>query len=563
ALVVAALGVAIASLVFNILIYSNQVNTSPVPAPNFAACPTPDPSTLPAAPPTPGNDARRITTESPVTSAVSDDKEIPDDQKITTPDSPDPSTDSTPPPSSDDGTETDPHNHLVPPPYTGPVSDNPAWKEAANRILATANLSVDPCDDFYQFTCGNYLQNTELEDGASRKATSDEAQYQINLGLANYFDSKKLRDLNSKTEQYQKIFLDICVADGKSTTDSAGRKAKWADLSKDLDKYLGFPLFGKDAVNKNRDEIFTAMGKMERQFTGGPLFTSIVTSDYKDSKKNALYINQPALRFDRDIYVKPQNSDKLDEYATEIRDLLLVYGHQTGRKINHNLWCPEPDRLNDVQCAQQIAEKTVNFERSLAMASWPDTELRNYQQQYSAVYTNLVLFYYDYQSLRLDNYVRALIDMPAEDSNLNGFKVVLAQPTYFAALEGMFGVNTIQNNDLTNYLAIHFLMENAAEYGIDIPSIDEINNRKEATTKSKSARYNTRRGHGARRIRRPPLNSNGLAANDRDALRASCIDTLIDYMPFGPGFTFVNNRAYRDEVRMDVEKQADNIFVQI
>lgn len=34
--------------------------------------------------------------------------------------------------------------------------------------------------------------------------TFDETQYVINLGLADYFDSKKLTDLKSNVEKYQK-----------------------------------------------------------------------------------------------------------------------------------------------------------------------------------------------------------------------------------------------------------------------------------------------------------------------------------------------------------------------
>lgn len=34
--------------------------------------------------------------------------------------------------------------------------------------------------------------------------TYDEAQYEINLALADYFDGKALKDLKSNTEKYQK-----------------------------------------------------------------------------------------------------------------------------------------------------------------------------------------------------------------------------------------------------------------------------------------------------------------------------------------------------------------------
>ncbi|GMS86159.1 hypothetical protein PENTCL1PPCAC_8334, partial [Pristionchus entomophagus] len=264
-LVLAALGVAIASLVFNILIF-NQVNTSDSPDP------TTPPPTTPLVP---------STSSLPPTAC-------PTPAEETTPEIPDPVTEA-------------PNNNGGECPTTDEVSKDPMWKEAANRILATADLSVDPCDDFYQFSCGKYLQNTDL-DGQSRKGTYDEAQYEINLGLADYFDSFWMASLlPSNTEQYQKNFLDICVKDAlKDQTDPAVRKAKWVDLAKDMNIELGFPLFGGKGWAKDTADIFSTMGMMERLYTGGPLITSMVTSDFKDNNTNALYLNQPALHFARD-----------------------------------------------------------------------------------------------------------------------------------------------------------------------------------------------------------------------------------------------------------------------
>ncbi|GMS86158.1 hypothetical protein PENTCL1PPCAC_8333, partial [Pristionchus entomophagus] len=185
-----------------------------------------------------------------------------------------------------------------------------------------------------------------------------------------------------------------------------------------------------------------------------------------------------------------------------------------------------------------------------------------YQQQYTA-FPNLNYLTSLFPSLYLDRYVRALLHMQKDD-DLNGFKVVLSQPAYFSGLDGLFHAGHISVDDFSNYLAIHFLMDNGAEYGIDIPSADghTARNSKKMDTEPKFHKYITRRGHGARRLSRRPLNSKGLAANDNDAIRTGCIDTLIDYMPYGPGYTYVKNRADRDDVRQDIQKQTENVIDQ-
>ncbi|GMR31908.1 hypothetical protein PMAYCL1PPCAC_02103, partial [Pristionchus mayeri] len=85
--------------------------------------------------------------------------------------------------------------------------------------------------------------------------------------------------------------------------------------------------------------------------------------------------------FARDYFVKPQFTDTLRDYANDIRDLILAYSSNMGLKIDHK-FCWNQKQLTDEECAMQVAQWAVNLERSIAMSSWSDDELRNYKQQY-------------------------------------------------------------------------------------------------------------------------------------------------------------------------------------
>jgi predicted metalloendopeptidase len=46
----------------------------------------------------------------------------------------------------------------------GKMCTTPGCIHAASSILEKMDTSVDPCDDFYQFSCGQFLERTTIPD---------------------------------------------------------------------------------------------------------------------------------------------------------------------------------------------------------------------------------------------------------------------------------------------------------------------------------------------------------------------------------------------------------------
>ncbi len=68
----------------------------------------------------------------------------------------------------------------------------------AARILRTIDESVSPCDDFYQFACGKWIESTVIPEHKSSQSTFDELQDELN---------KKLRGFKLKMILYINIFI--------------------------------------------------------------------------------------------------------------------------------------------------------------------------------------------------------------------------------------------------------------------------------------------------------------------------------------------------------------------
>ena len=61
----------------------------------------------------------------------------------------------------------------------------PGCVKAASEILQNMDESVNPCDDFYQFSCGNFIKKTAIPDDRTRVSSfsvlSDELLSQVGL----------------------------------------------------------------------------------------------------------------------------------------------------------------------------------------------------------------------------------------------------------------------------------------------------------------------------------------------------------------------------------------------
>jgi len=56
---------------------------------------------------------------------------------------------------------------------------SPVCVRAAARILNRLNASVEPCKDFYQFTCGNFLAHNDIPDDSFQRSSLQEMQESI------------------------------------------------------------------------------------------------------------------------------------------------------------------------------------------------------------------------------------------------------------------------------------------------------------------------------------------------------------------------------------------------
>ncbi|VDM77641.1 unnamed protein product, partial [Strongylus vulgaris] len=297
-------------------------------------------------------------------------------------------------------------------------------------------------------------------------------------------------------------------------------------------------------------DLWKVMGKLEQEHAMGTLLGAMVSIDFKDVSKNSLYLSQPILPIARDFYVLPQFNNILDERVKTINNILVAFAETVLVDCSPYL-----------NLIKQTAKAVVKFEVQIAMASWPDSAMRNYAQQYNP-YT-LDELKKAYPSINWTSYFDALLSSvdkhDIDKKNVGGDvdNIIITQPSYFAWLNTLF-TEGHDKNLIANYLLMNMIFEESDFLGGKFQS---------HTKKVGYVKYALRRGKGVARVGAQPFHR---ARNTVDDPNIECLNMMMIYMPFGPGeqviffytpgYVYVKSQENREKVAEDVKNQTELVF---
>lgn len=88
--------------------------------------------------------------------------------------------------------------------------------QTSKEILNTIDETINPCDDFYQFACGNFLKTTVLPNDTKQLISFKFLQNKIEDRLYNHFSEEILpNDTNAikQTKLFYKSCMDLAASD--------------------------------------------------------------------------------------------------------------------------------------------------------------------------------------------------------------------------------------------------------------------------------------------------------------------------------------------------------------
>ena len=231
------------------------------------------------------------------------------------------------------------------------ICDSQACQEAAKLITENMKTSVDPCDDFYDFACGNYATHHPIPDDKQKVATFGLLSESIKERVSKVIESKET-DIKSSAILFTKKLYDMCV-------DVDALESQGLEPLREL--LIGF---GDWRQGNQQSDTWLQIAKVRAHF--------------KDSNFNDILMN---VQSNPDPYEPSVNVWTLSSpYVFPISRQDLV--NDTDEKAQKNRqaykeFIIKTANLFEAKKVAEQADKIIEFEKKLALASTPPGTVRD------------------------------------------------------------------------------------------------------------------------------------------------------------------------------------------
>jgi len=229
---------------------------------------------------------------------------------------------------------------------------------AAHMLLQNMNRTVDPCEDFYEFSCGGFEQRVVIPDDRSSRSQfaiiGDELIQQLRVILEEEGHKGESEVFTMARNVYK-----ACM--GEEKIEEIGIQP----LKDMLKKMGGWPVLEGEAWDEEKfswiDTVYTFRS---HGYSTDYLIDFSIVTDSKNSSWRVIDIDQASLGMSREYLINGLEDDDVTSYYNYMVSVAVLLG--ADRKV-----------------AEEELKESLKFEIELAHASRPREERRNATRLYN------------------------------------------------------------------------------------------------------------------------------------------------------------------------------------
>ncbi|KAF5300019.1 hypothetical protein FQR65_LT09276 [Abscondita terminalis] len=208
------------------------------------------------------------------------------------------------------------------------VCHSPECVKISSQILESIDGSVNPCDNFYKFTCGKFINEAEIPEFAgeigSNTATENVVETQLKSVLEEPIQDNDIRSF-ALTKKYYEVCLDTDAAEQQDL-----------NLLHDiLSKVGGWPVLEDSSWNSKKFDWFYYIYKLRQLGVVVDYFFKVnVAYDYKNTTFHILEIDQPELIIPQSYLTNQDDYEGvLEEYQRYRLNVAVYLGAEEYRAV--------------------------------------------------------------------------------------------------------------------------------------------------------------------------------------------------------------------------------------
>ncbi|XP_037025005.1 neprilysin-2-like [Bradysia coprophila] len=195
----------------------------------------------------------------------------------------------------------------------------------ANRILNSLDTNIDPCGNFHDFACGNYIRDTVLAEGKPKEWAFSQGQDEIDGQMQSTL-REEIRPEELKAFKLAKEFTKMCL--DETTLNEKGI----APIRDMLEKYGGWPVVEGDDWKSDEWDWLDATKKMLNDgFPNNFILDITVDFDVADNTKNIITINRAEFGLEKDLLLDGGKNPNVKAYLDYMIDVAVLFGANRTR----------------------------------------------------------------------------------------------------------------------------------------------------------------------------------------------------------------------------------------